>query len=161
MSGDLRLVGFEELSAGALRERLLTRRAEFWSGWALDDESVRALHDPLFFHQLGGFGAVALAPGDEDAGYLLGVVSADRLGVVHALAVHPDWRRRGVAVHLLERFAALATSVGARAVQAVALPGDEAARSLARRVGAHEAASPAHAGPGADRVLFTRSLPLH
>jgi GNAT superfamily N-acetyltransferase len=122
---------------------------------------VRALHDPLFFHQLGGFGALALAPGDEDAGYLLGVVSADRLGVVHALAVHPDWRRRGVAVQLLERFAALATSVGARAVQAVALPGDEAARSLARRFGAHEAASPAHAGPGADRVLFTRSLPLH
>jgi GNAT superfamily N-acetyltransferase len=130
VSGDLRLVGFEELSAGALRERLLTRRAEFWSGSALDDDSVRALHDPLFFHQLGGFGAVAVAPGDEDAGYLLGVVSADRLGVVHALAVHPDWRGRGVAVHLLERFAALATSVGARAVQAVALPGDEAARSL-------------------------------
>jgi GNAT superfamily N-acetyltransferase len=161
VSDELRLVGFEELSAGALRDRLLARRPEFWSGSALDDEAVRALHDPLFFHQLGGFGAVARAPGDEDAGYLLGVVSADRLGVVHALAVHPDWRGRGVAVRLLERFAALATSVGARAVQAVALPGDDAARSLARRFGAHEAASPAHAGPGADRVLFTRSLPLH
>jgi GNAT superfamily N-acetyltransferase len=160
VSGELRLVGFEEFSAGALRERLLARRSEFWSGSELDDESVRARHDPLFFHQLGGFGAVALAPGDEDAGYLLGVVSADRLGVVHAVAVHRRWRGCGVAARLVERFAALATSVGARAVQAVALPGDAATRSLARRFGAHETASPAHAGPGADRVLFTRSLPL-
>jgi GNAT superfamily N-acetyltransferase len=160
VSGELRLVGFEELSATALRERLLARRSEFWSGSALDDESVRGLHDPLFFHQLGGFGAVALAPDDQDAGYLLGVVSADRLGVVHAVAVHPGWRGRGVATRLVERFAGLAASVGARAVQAVALPDDTAVRSLARRFGAHEAASPAHAGPGADRVLFTRSLPL-
>jgi GNAT superfamily N-acetyltransferase len=158
VSGELRLVGFEELSAGALRERLLARRSEFWSGSALDDESVRALHDPLFFHQLGGFGAVALGPGEADAGYLLGMVSADRLGVVHALAVHPRWRGREVAARLLERFTRLATSVGARAVQAVALPDDPAARALARRFGAHSAAAPSHAGPGADRVLVT--LPL-
>ena len=160
MTADLRLVGFEELSATTVRARLLDRRAEFWAGSVLRDDAVLALHDPLFFHQLGGFGAVALAAGEEDAGYLLGVVSADRLGIVHAVAVHPRWRGRGVATQLVERFAALATSVGARAVQAVALPGDAAARSLARRFAAHEAASPAHAGPGADRVLFTRSLPL-
>jgi GNAT superfamily N-acetyltransferase len=160
VSADLRLVGFEELSASALRERLLARRTEFWAGSALEDESIRALHDPLFFHQLGGFGAVALGPGDEDAGYLLGVVSADRLGVVHALAVHPAWRGRGVAGRLVERFAGLAASVGARAVQAVAVPDDTAVRTLARRFDAHEASSPSHAGPGADRTLFTRTLPL-
>ncbi|WP_167759201.1 GNAT family N-acetyltransferase, partial [Blastococcus sp. TF02A_35] len=122
MTGDLRLVGFEELSAGALLGRLLDRRAEFWSGSALDDDAVRALHDPVFFHQLGGFGAVALTPEGEDAGYLLGVVSADRLAVVHAVAVHPRRRGQGVAVRLVERFAGLAASVGARAAQAVALP---------------------------------------
>ena len=43
----------------------------------MDDETVRGLHDPVFFHQLGGFGAVALTPDDRYAGYLLGVVSAD------------------------------------------------------------------------------------
>ena len=126
MSAELHLVGFEELSATALRERLLARRAEFWAGSALDDAAVLALHDPLFFHQLGGFGAVALTPDGEDAGYLLGVVSADRLAVVHALAVHPAWRRRGVARRLLTRFAALAAGCGARAVQAVVVPADTA-----------------------------------
>lgn len=158
MTDGLRLVGFEELSAGALRDRLLARRAEFWAGSALDDQAVRALHDPVFFHQLGGFGAVALTGDGDDAGYLLGVVSADRLGVVHAVAVHPGWRGRGVGAALVERFSALAASLGARAVQAAAPPGDAAVLGLARRFGAHEAISAGHAGPGDDRLLLTRSL---
>lgn len=159
MSRPLRVVGFEELPATRLRERLLARRDEFWAGSALDDAGVTGLHDPLFFHQLGGFGAVALTP-DDDAGYLLGVVSADRLAVVHALAVRPAWRRRGVAARLLERFAGLAAGLGARAVQAVVLPDDDAVLALSARWAAHRAPSPDHAGPGADRVLLTRSLPL-
>jgi GNAT superfamily N-acetyltransferase len=157
---ELRLVGFEELSATVVRERLLARRHEFWSGAALDEAAVLGLHDPLFFHQLGGFGAVALSSDGEDAGYLLGVVSADRLGVVHALAVHPQWRRHGVATRLVERFAGLAAGVGARAVQAVAVPGDTAVLAFGARFGASVAPSPGHAGPGADRLLLTRSLPL-
>jgi len=158
VSDGLRLVGFEELSAGALRDRLLARREQFWSGSALDEAEVVGLHDPIFFHQLGGFGAVALTADGEDAGYLLGVVSADRLGVVHALAIHPGWRGRGVAIRLVERFTALAGSVGARVVQAVAPPGDAVVHGLARRLGAHVALSPGHAGPGADRLLLTRPL---
>ncbi len=163
--GEVRLVGLEELSATSLRNRLLARRSEFWSGSALDDAAVLGLHDPVFFHQLGGFGALAIGCGpgtdhEEDAGYLLGVVSADRLAVVHAVAVHPSWRGHGLAGRLIGRFAALAAEVGARAVQAVAVPGDPVAAALGARFGAHVAPSPGHAGPGADRVLFTRALPL-
>jgi GNAT superfamily N-acetyltransferase len=156
----LRLVGFEELSAGAVRARLLARAGEFWAGSTLGLHDAVALHDPVFFHQLGGFGAVALTDDDADAGYLLGVVTADRLAVVHALAVHPGHRRTGLAVALLRRFAGLATGTGARAAQAVVLPDDTAALGLAARLGAHVAPSPGHAGPGADRLVLTRRLPL-
>jgi GNAT superfamily N-acetyltransferase len=138
----LRLVGFEELSAGAVRARLLARAGEFWAGSTLGLHDAVALHDPVFFHQLGGFGAV------------------DRLAVVHALAVHPGHRRTGLAVALLRRFAGLATGTGARAAQAVVLPDDTAALGLAARLGAHVAPSPGHAGPGADRLVLTRRLPL-
>jgi GNAT superfamily N-acetyltransferase len=160
VTGDLRLVGFEELSAGRLRARLLAARSDFWHGTALTDDEVLRLHDPVFFHQLGGFGAVALTDDDRDAGYLLGVVSADRLAVVHALAVHRDLRARGVAAALLARFTGLATRVGARVVQAVALPDDAAARGLAEHLGASAASSPGHGGPGEDRTVYTRGLPL-
>jgi GNAT superfamily N-acetyltransferase len=156
----LRLVGFENLSASVLRTRLLAARREFWSGSTAPDEEVRALHDPLFFHQLGGFGALALTPEETDAGYLLGVVSADRLAVVHALAVHPGHRRRGVGTALLERFGRLAASAGARVLQAVVAPDDEPAQALGARLGATAAPSPDHAGPGVDRLVLTRSLPL-
>jgi GNAT superfamily N-acetyltransferase len=160
VSDEPRLVGFEELSAAAVRDRLLARRAEFWAGSILGEDAVLALHDPIFFHQLGGFGAVALTGTGTDAGYLLGVVSADRLAVVHALAVHPDQRRRGLATRLITRYATLASEVGARALQGVAHPGDDAVHGLARRLGAHAALSRGHAGRGEDRALFTRSLPL-
>jgi GNAT superfamily N-acetyltransferase len=143
-----------------VRTRLLARRSQFWAGSGWADEAVRALHDPLFFHQLGGFGALALLPDDTEAGYLLGVVSADRLAVVHALAVHPDHRGRGVGTALVERFARLATTVGARVLQAVLVPTDPAGTALGTRLGAAVATSPAHAGPGADRLVLTRSLPL-
>jgi GNAT superfamily N-acetyltransferase len=88
------------------------------------------------------------------------VVSADRLAVVHAVAVHPSWRRHGVARRLVGRFAELATGLGARAVQAVAVPGDSAALALGARFGAHVAPSAGHAGPSGDRVVLTRTLPL-
>jgi GNAT superfamily N-acetyltransferase len=155
VSCGLRLVGIEELSAAALRTRLLAAAAEFWAGTRLDEDEVRARHDPVFFAQFGGFGAVALTPDDRDAGYLLGVVTADRLAVVHALAVHPAFRRTGVAGALLDRFTALARGTGARAVQAVVVPGDPAVTALAARLGAHAAVSPGHAGPGADRTVLT------
>ena len=74
--------------------------------------------------------------------------------------MHPDWRGRGLAAALVERFAALAARAGARAAQAVAVPEDRAALALGARFGASAAPSPSHAGPGADRVLLTRSLPL-
>ena len=160
MTAELRLAGLEELSAGPLRARLLDGLPDFWAGSAVPLTAAEALHDPLFFHQLGGFGTVALTPADEIAGYLLGVVTIDRLAVVHALAVHRAHRRAGVASVLLRRFTGLAAGCGARAAQAVIRPEDDASAALAARFGASSAPSPGHGGPGEDRVVLTRFLPV-
>jgi GNAT superfamily N-acetyltransferase len=149
---DIAVVGFAELSATAVRARLLDAHDRFW------DTDTRALHHPVWFHQFGGFGALARTSGGEDVGYLLGVVTADRLAYLHLLAVREDHRRAGLARRLCGWFDELAVSTGARVVQAVTRPDAATALALHRALGASEHLSADHAGPGADRVVLTRSL---
>src|SRR5829696_3076643 len=86
---DVAIVGLSELSATVIRARLLDAHDRFW------DTDTRTLHDPVWFNQFGGFGAVATTPGGEDVGYVLGVVTADRLAYLHLLTVREDRRRAG------------------------------------------------------------------
>ena len=152
MSDDISLVGFAELSATTVRARLLDAHDRFW------DSDTRGLHHPVWFHQFGGFGAVAVDSGGDDLGYVLGVVTADRLAYLHLLAVRADRRRSGVGARLCRWFDELAVSTGARVVQAVTRPDNTAALAFHAALGASTHLSRDHAGPGADRVVLTRSL---
>jgi GNAT superfamily N-acetyltransferase len=145
------LAGFAELSAAVVRARLLAAHDRFW------DTDTRGLHDPVWFDQFGGFGVLARA-GGEDVGYLLGVVTADRLGYLHLLAVRSDRRRAGLGRRLVGWFDDLARSTGARVVQATANPDDAATVGLHTALGASAHLSRDRAGPGQDRLVLTRSL---
>ncbi len=148
--GDVTVVGIAELSATALRARLLAEHDRFW------DTDTRALHDPVWFHQFGGFGAVARSAAGEDVGYVLGVVTADRLAYLHLLAVRDDCRGAGLGRRLCHWFDEVAISTGARAVQAVTRPDDAAAVAFHTALGASAHLSRDHAGPGQDRLVLTR-----
>jgi GNAT superfamily N-acetyltransferase len=149
----VRLIGIAELSATAVRKRLLDDHDRFW------DTDTRALHHPVWFHQFGGFGAVARSVGGEDVGYVLGVVTADRLAYLHLLAIRDDHRGSGLGRRLAGWFDDLALDTGARVVQAVTRPDNTAALAFHASLGASPHVSRDHAGPGADRVVLTRSLP--
>jgi GNAT superfamily N-acetyltransferase len=149
---DVAIVGFAELSATAARARLLEAHDRFW------DTDTRALHHPAWFHQFGGFGALARTTGGEDVGYVLGIVTADRLAYLHLLAVRSDRRRSGLGRRLCRWFDDLAASTGARVVQAVTRPDNAAATAFHTALGASAHLSRDHAGPGEDRVVLTRSL---
>ena len=123
------------------------------------DCDTRALHHPVWFHQFGGFGALARGSDGADAGYVLGVVTADRLAYLHLVAVRDDRRRSGLGRRLCRWFDELAAGAGARAVQAVIRPDDPAALALHTALGASVHLSRDHAGPGADRIVLTRFLP--
>ena len=153
MTGDVGIVGLSELSATTARARLLDAHDRFWA------TDTRALHHPVWFHQFGGFGAVAMTAGGEDVGYVLGVVTADRLAYLHLLAVRDDHRRAGLGARLARWFDELAASTGARVVQAVTSPENTSALAFHTALGASTHLSRDHAGPGADRVVLTRSLP--
>ena len=152
MTGDLRVVGLSELSATTVRARLLAAHDRFW------DTDTRALHHPVWFHQFGGFGAVAMSEDGEDVGYVLGVVTADRLAYLHLLAVREDRRASGLGRRLAVWFDELAVSTGARVVQAITSPGNTPALAFHTALGASTHLSRDHAGPGADRIVLTRSL---
>ena len=154
MTGDPRVVGLSELSATTVRARLLDAHDRFW------DTDTRALHHPVWFHQFGGFGAVAMTSAGDDVGYVLGVVTADRLAYLHLLAVREDRRRSGMGARLCRWFDDLAVATGARVVQAVTRPENTAALAFHTALGASTHLSRDHAGPGEDRVVLTRSLPL-
>ena len=151
---DVRIVGFAELSATAARARLLEAHDRFW------DTDTRALHHPAWFHQFGGFGALAMTTGGEDVGYVLGVVTADRLAYLHLLGVRTDRRRSGLGSRLSGWFDDLAGTTGARVVQAVTRPDNAAAMAFHTALGASAHRSHDPAGPGEERVVLTRSLPL-
>ncbi|SDF10297.1 Acetyltransferase (GNAT) family protein [Blastococcus aurantiacus] len=151
-AGDVRIVGLSELSATPVRARLLERHDRFW------DTDTRSLHHPVWFHQFGGFGALAMDAGGEDVGYVLGVVTADRLAYLHLLAVRDDHRRSALGRRLCRWFDELAVSTGARVVQAVTRPDNEVALAFHTSLGAGAHLSRNHAGSGADRVVLTRSL---
>jgi GNAT superfamily N-acetyltransferase len=150
--GDVAVVGFAELSATTVRARLLDAHDRFW------DTDTRALHHPVWFHQFGGFGALARSAGGEDVGYVAGVVTADRLAYLHLLAVRDDHRRSGLGARLCRWFDELAVGTGARVVQAVTRPDNAAALAFHSALGASPHLSRDHAGPGLDRVVLTRSL---
>ena len=152
MTDEPRVVSFSELSATAVRARLLDAHDRFW------DTDTRVLHHPVWFHQFGGFGGLARTDGGEDVGYALGVVTADRLAYLHLLAVRDDRRRSGLGTRLARWFDELAVSTGARVVQAVTRPDNAAALAFHTALGAGPHLSKDHAGPGADRVVLTRSL---
>ena len=153
MTDGIRIVGLSELSAPTVRTRLLDAHDRFW------DTDTRELHHPVWFHQFGGFGAVAMSPEGDALGYVLGAVTADRLAYLHLLAVRDDRRRSGLGGRLCGWFDQLAVSTGARAVQAVTHPEDAPALALHGALGATAHLSRDHAGPGADRIVLTRGLP--
>ena len=153
MTDGIRIVGLSELSATTVRTRLLDAHDRYW------DTDTRGLHHPVWFHQFGGFGAVAMSPEGDAHGYVLGAVTADRLAYLHLLAVRDDRRRSGLGRRLCGWFDQLAVSTGARAVQAVTRPDDAPALAFHGALGATAHLSRDHAGPGADRMVLTRGLP--
>ncbi len=122
------------------------------------------------------FGATSLlAEASRDRrplGLLLGFRSADRPdeAVIHALAVDPEFRRRGIGRDLVERFAAALAGAGATRVTAACRPDERIALAFFGALGFEPDAGPgstriygvpAYAdwdGAGEDRVLLVRGI---
>lgn len=116
----------------------------------------------LFFDQLGPSGVWMEEPGGAPAGFLLGLVSEAEpdLAYVHMHVVAPEWRGTGAGERLYREFCDRAAARGCRRVRALAAPDRASSRRFHERLGFAGPLEPDHLGPGADRIVFERSLPL-
>jgi ribosomal protein S18 acetylase RimI-like enzyme len=136
----------------AVRMELLAAQDEFWDG-----RDVAFLLHAKWFRQFSGYGLLA-RDGARAVGYLLGVVTADGLGFVHAIAVRHGYRRTGLGQRLWAEFATRAAAAGARELQAITSPGNAASIAFHTGLGMTAEEISDYGGPGQARVVFRRVL---
>jgi ribosomal protein S18 acetylase RimI-like enzyme len=103
---------------------ILDEIGELW-----DERDMTFLHQALYVHEFGETSVVAESEG-RILGYLLGFVSQDRTGYVHAVAVRRQDRGRGLARLMYERFEELVSASGALALKAITAPENAGSRAF-------------------------------
>lgn len=118
----------------------------------------------LFFDQLGSSGVRAAPVGDPArmVGVLLGLRSENEpdLAYIHFHMVDPVMRGRGVGRALYEEFSRAMHARGCRRVRALAAPANETSRRFHEALGFVGTFHEGYVGPGQDRIVFERPLPL-
>lgn len=116
----------------------------------------------LFFDQLGPHGVWIARDDDAPAGFLLGLVSASEpdLAYVHLHAVDPALRGQGVGATLYRAFGERAMESGCTRIRALAAPQREGSIAFHRALGFDGPLVAGYLGPGEDRIVFERSLPI-
>ena len=110
----------------------------------------------MLVHEFAGT-SVAVHDGDVLVGYLFGFVEGG-VGYVHLVGVREGHRREGLATRLWEEFERIARGRGARTLRAITTPANEMSIGFHRSLGMAVERVADYAGPGHDRIVFTRVL---
>ena len=79
--------------------KIVDDHSKYW-----DSDLTYQLHHPIFINEFADT-AYTLKDGDTIAAYLMGFISqTEPTGYVHIVAVHPDYRRQGLAKRMYEHF---------------------------------------------------------
>jgi len=129
-----------------------------------------ALAHPMFHYELGQLSRVVVDEG-ELVGFLFGFVATAhlapvpesppvgaRLGYVHLVGIHPDYRRRGVGKLLYAAFEQDCRAEGCTALKAITTMGDEGSVRFHLALGWNVREVADYAGPGRARLLFHKRL---
>lgn len=130
--------------------------ADEWMG-----REVGLVMHRLFFDQLGTSGVWAELDG-ELCGFLLGLVSErePELAYVHFHLVDPARRRQGIGARLYVEFGDRAAGRGCTRVRALAPLWNAQSIAFHERLGFVGRPQRDFVGPGQDRVVFERALPI-
>lgn len=120
-----------------------------------------ALAHPLFYYELGQLARVVEHDGIL-VGFLFGFVAPGppKVGYVHLVGIHPDYRRRGVGKVLYQAFEEDCRSLGCAELKAVTTLGNEASIGFHKATGWQADRVEDYAGPARPRLVLRKRL-LH
>ena len=130
---------------------ILEEHSSFWG-----ERDLRPAHHPVLVHEFAGT-SVALHHDGELIGYLFGFVEGG-VGYVHLVGVREGHRREGLATKLWAEFERIARERGAHTLKAITTPANEMSIGFHRSMGMQVERVADYAGPGHDRMVFTREL---
>ena len=151
----LEISPLDEVDALELREFLVDSLEDFWG-----DTNLTRDHAPHWFRQFAASGLVARYK-NEFVGYLLGAIPVEGPSLIHLVAVHDNYRHKGIGRLLYEAFIKHARDRGADIVQATALPENAGAISFHSSLGFESELVDNYAGPDNACVLFTSRMAAH
>ena len=111
----------------------IVRRIDDWA----NGRTARHQLPRLWFRHFSGTSWVIVDERDRPVGIALGFLSPDQpsIAVLHALAVDPAHRRRGLGSELVARFAADASAGGATTIRTTAWPDDRPTIAFLESIG--------------------------
>lgn len=130
---------------------ILEEHSSFWG-----ERDLRSAHHPALVYEFADT-SVALREDGTLAGYLFGFVEGG-VGYVHLVGVREGRRRHGLATRLWTEFERIARERGARTLKAITTPANEMSIGFHSSMGMAVERVADYAGPGHDRIVFTREL---
>jgi GNAT superfamily N-acetyltransferase len=103
---------------------ILDELDDFWGA----ERDMGFLHQALYVHEFGKTSVLAERDG-RVLGYLLGFVSQDAVGYIHAVAVRTEAHGEGIGRRMYERFEQLVRTHGARSLKAITAPENDGSRA--------------------------------
>ena len=131
---------------------ILDEHEQFWG-----ERDLRPAHHPVLVHEFAGTSVALHSEDGVLVGYLFGFVEGG-VGYVHLVGVREGRRRHGLATRLWAEFERIARERGAHTLRAITTPANEMSIGFHRSMGMAVERVADYAGPGQDRIVFTREL---
>jgi GNAT superfamily N-acetyltransferase len=125
---------------------------QFW-----DERDTGFLHQALYVHEFGQTSVLAERDGKILA-YLLGFVSPDASGYIHAVAVRRSARGQGLGRRLYGRFEELVLARGATGLKAITSPENDGSRAFHEALGFDVETVEDYSPSAGPRLVFHRKL---
>ncbi len=134
-------------------DRIVEVIDRWWGG------PISTFAHPIFFYELGEH-ALVVEEGGQMIGFLLGFIAqgSEKIGYVHLVGIHPDFRRRGVGRMLYAAFTEACRGAACVRIKAITTLGNDGSKAFHLALGWDAQEVDDYAGPGRRRVVFTREL---